>query len=144
MGPNDQSGGAEYSFKMGGPLLHQIMAANGDAGLELCITEMGWTTMPWKQYRAFYGPTLSRRQIVTDRRRARYMRRAAKIMRTWPWLACVDYYQLRDNHPPARFYHGLPRTSYEWFINGFALLSRDWRATASLRMFAALNLRKAP
>src|SRR5205085_10764671 len=83
-------------------------------------------------------------QIVTDSQRARYMRRAARIMHTWSWLACVDYYQLRSEDQPDGFSHGVPRTSYEWFINGYALLSRDWQATASLRMFAALNLRKAP
>jgi hypothetical protein len=140
MGPNDQSGGAEYSFKTGGPWLHRIMATNGDADKKLWITEMGWTTDPWKHYRAFYGPTLTKRQIVTDSQRASYMRQAASIMRGWPWLAGAVFYQLRNNHPAASSYHSQRRVSYEWFVDGYALLSRNWQPTASLRTFASLHL----
>ncbi len=140
MGPNDQSGGAEYSFKSGGPWLHRIMAANGDADKKLWITEMGWTTDPWKRFRAYYGATLTKQQIVTDSERARYMRQAAKIMRGWPWLAGASFYQLRNNHPAASNYHSQRRVSYEWFIDGYALLSRNWQPTASLRTFASLHL----
>jgi hypothetical protein len=124
-----------YSFREGGPLLYSIMVENGDADKTIWITEMGWTTAT----RAELSGYAEANSIVTDAQRARYIREAAQTIRTWPWLACVGFYQLRDNDRPPSSYRHSRRRAYEWFMSGYALLTQDWRPTISLLTLAKLR-----
>ena len=60
-----------------------MMAARGEAGKPIWITEVGWSTTP-----------------VSDATSASYFRRAVELVRGWPQVAALLAYTLRQDQDP--------------------------------------------
>jgi hypothetical protein len=105
-------GDCAHSFACGVPWLYQIMAENGDGDKQLWLTEMGWSTK-------FYGP-----DVISELKRAVYMRQVGAMTRSWPWIGAVIFFHLRPGHL------GYQASATERALEvGLALISRRWQPT---------------
>jgi polysaccharide biosynthesis protein PslG len=80
----DAAGDGYHSFRLAVEQLGQVMAAHGEAGKPIWITEMGWSTT-----------------AVSDATRASYFQQAVALVRSWPQVVAFCAYQLSQDqdHP---------------------------------------------
>ena len=76
----DAMADAYHSFSLAIESMSQVMAARGEAGKPIWITEVGWSTT-----------------LVSDATRAGYYRRAVELVRGWPQVAALIAYTLRQD-----------------------------------------------
>jgi hypothetical protein len=106
------TGDAKHSFIDGTLWLREIMAAHGDAGGELWITEVGASTCS--------GDAV----CVSERTQARFVRDYLGVAAAWPFVRAVVIYSLRDDGSSATD----PSGSY-------GLLRRDLRPKPAWNAF---------
>jgi len=70
--------------------MKRVMTARGDPDVAIWITEMGWGT-----------------DLVRDEDRARYLRRAVELVRTWPYVRAFCVYTLTSDVGPDSAAYGL-------------------------------------
>jgi hypothetical protein len=96
-----------HSFALAIANASAVMAAHGDAGRPIWITEMGWSD-----------------QLVGDAVRAEYLKRAVELVRRWPQVAVACVYQLRQDQDLPEFglitESGTPTASWAAFVQSVA------------------------